>query len=94
MLDPKILRDNPEHVAAQLKRRRFTFDVENFSQLETQRKEIQIATQDLQHQRKVLSKKIGQAKAKGESAEEAFKQVEEVASQLDSNEKSLIRFNS
>src|SRR5258708_37819572 len=66
MLDPKLLRAQPEQVAAQLARRGFVFDRARFDDLEARRKALQILTEQLQAERNAGSKRIGQAKAKGE----------------------------
>ena len=49
-----------DFVVEQLKRRNFTFDVDEFNKLEDQRKVIQVQTQELQNLRNTKSKAIGQ----------------------------------
>ena len=49
----------------QLNRRNFSFDVDEFNELENERKIIQVQTQELQNLRNTKSKSIGQAKASG-----------------------------
>jgi seryl-tRNA synthetase len=66
VLDIKTLRTDPEAVAAQLARRGFVFDVAAFQDLETQRKTLQMRSEQLQAERNSRSKAIGMAKAKGE----------------------------
>ena len=65
MLDPKWLRNNLEQVATQLARRGFVLDQPRLIALETERKDLQIAVQELQNQRNTRSKAIGQAKTSG-----------------------------
>ncbi len=69
MLDPKILRENPEAIAVQLATRGFVLDVETLKKLESQRKLLQVETEKLQNERNLQSKKIGQVKASGGSVE-------------------------
>lgn len=69
MLDPKILRENPEAIAVQLATRGFVLEVENLKKLESQRKLLQVETEKLQNERNLQSKKIGQVKAAGGSVE-------------------------
>ncbi len=69
MLDPKLLRNDPQTVAKSLARRGFTLDVDNLVELEERRKNLQTRTEELQAQRNSESKKIGQAKAAGENIE-------------------------
>ena len=59
MLDIQLLRKDADAVAARLKSRGFDFDVYAFNALESQRKSIQIRTEELQSQRNKLSKEIG-----------------------------------
>ena len=69
MLDISLLRKDLPHVISRLERRKSPqpyLDVERFTALESERKAIQIRTEELQAQRNSLSKKIGQLKAKGE----------------------------
>lgn len=69
MLDPQLLRKNPDEVARLLARRGFVFDTAAFVTLETRRKALQVHTQELQAERNTQSKAIGAAKARGEDAQ-------------------------
>ncbi|HRA42892.1 MAG TPA: serine--tRNA ligase [Gammaproteobacteria bacterium] len=69
MLDPKILRENPEAVAEQLATRGFILDVGALKALEAKRKILQVETEKLQNERNQQSKKIGQFKATGQSVD-------------------------
>ena len=67
MLDPQLLRTQPAELAERLKKTRgFELPVAYLEQLESERKRIQVRTQELQNLRNTRSKAIGQAKAKGE----------------------------
>jgi seryl-tRNA synthetase len=83
MLESKLLRGNIDFVVEQLKRRNFTFDVDEFNKLEDQRKVIQIQTQELQNLRNTKSKAIGKAKALGESIEPLLEEVSDLGKKLD-----------
>lgn len=89
MLDPQLVRDNPYYVAEQLKKRGFEFDVARFSQLEEQRKALQIATQSLQNERNQRSKNIGILKAKGEDIEELRAAVHQLGLELEEKKSKL-----
>jgi seryl-tRNA synthetase len=89
MLDPKLLRAQPEQVAAQLARRGFTLDLARFNALEASRKQLQTETEKLQAERNTGSKRIGQAKAKGEDATPILESMEAIKSQLAANEQAL-----
>ena len=84
MLESKLLRGNIDFVVEQLKRRNFSFDVDEFNELENQRKIVQVQTQELQNLRNTKSKSIGQAKASGENIEPLLDEVSELGEKLDS----------
>jgi seryl-tRNA synthetase len=66
MIDPKLLRSDPEGVARNLARRGFTLDVAAFKALEEQRKQSQIEVDRLRSERNAHAKAVGMAKGKGE----------------------------
>jgi seryl-tRNA synthetase len=68
MLDPRLLRADLENTARQLARRGFVLDTSSIAAMEERRKRIQIDTQQLQAERNVNAKAVGQAKAKGQDA--------------------------
>jgi len=84
MLESKLLRGNIGFVVEQLKRRNFSFDVDEYNELENERKIIQVQTQELQNLRNTKSKSIGQAKASGENIEPLLEEVSELGDKLDS----------
>jgi len=83
MLESKLLRGNIDFVVEQLKRRNFTFDVDEFNKLEDQRKVIQVQTQELQNLRNTKSKAIGQAKASGEDIKPLLDEVSSLGESLE-----------
>lgn len=89
MLDPKLLRNNIEEVAKRLAIRGYQLDITHITQLETQRKSLQVAAQELQNQRNTRSKAIGQAKAKGEDTTALMAEVNQLAEQLKQSETAL-----
>ena len=89
MLDPQLLRDQPDYVAERLKRRGFQFDAAAFKQLEEKRKAAQIITQQLQTDRNFRSKEIGLAKARGEDIEPMRDAVTQITAQLELNKQEL-----
>ena len=64
MLDIKVLRADPQEVATRLKVKGFSLDTDAFERLEGERRRLQSETEQLQNERNVKSKGIGQAKAK------------------------------
>lgn len=65
MLDPKFFRNELDATARALARRGYTLDTARIAALETQRKDLQVRTQNLQNERNTRSKAIGKAKAQG-----------------------------
>lgn len=78
MLDPKLLRNDVEQVAAQLKRRGFELDLALLAQLEEERKQAQRDAQELQTERNTRSKNIGKAKAAGEDIAPLLKEIDDL----------------
>lgn len=70
MLDVSLLRRDPEGVAATLRRRGYVFDLERWQALEQERKQAQVAVEQLRAKRHKVAKAVGQAKAQGEAAAE------------------------
>ena len=83
MLDIKLLRSDPEQVAQALAVKGYHFDVAGFVRLEEQRKSLQQKTEDLQNERNVKSKSIGQAKAAGEDIAPLLAEVGDLGERLD-----------
>lgn len=89
MLDAKLIRNELEETARKLKRRGFELDCAKISELESQRKEIQVSTQELQNERNTRSKSIGKAKAAGEDIEPLLAEVSELGDRLKAAEERL-----
>lgn len=89
MLDPKLIRSDLMAVAANLKKRGFTLDVDKISQLEEQRKIVQTESESLQNQQKQSSKKIGAVKASGGDIQSLLQEVEELKQSKIAAEKKL-----
>ena len=65
MLDPKQLRKDTDFVIDNLKRRGYVFDIDTWTKLETQRKDLQSFNETQQSQLNDISKEIGLAKKDG-----------------------------
>jgi seryl-tRNA synthetase len=86
MLDPKLVRNDLIEVAMRLRERGVIVDTERLNRLEEQRKSLQIKTQDLQNERNLRSKAVGQAKAKGESVQGLLNEVNDLGDTLKATE--------
>ena len=89
MLDPKLLRNELDATAIQLARRGYTLDIECISTLETQRKALQIRTQELQNERNTRSKTIGHAKATGQDIQPLLDKIAGLGDALKQTETEL-----
>jgi seryl-tRNA synthetase len=91
MLDPRLIRNNLDEVAEQLRRRGFELDTQQIAELEERRKRLQIESQDLQNERNSRSKSIGKAKAAGEDIQPLLAQVAELGDRLKGLQEALNR---
>ncbi|MFQ3210240.1 MAG: seryl-tRNA synthetase, partial [Colwellia sp.] len=83
MLDAKLLRTDLDNIAQQLAKRGFELDSASLSELDEQRKAVQVKTQELQNERNTRSKSIGQAKARGEDIAPLLAHVSQLGNDLD-----------
>jgi seryl-tRNA synthetase len=83
MLDIKLLRADPDAVAARLNVKGFELDVALFEQLEGERRRLQEQTEQLQNERNVKSKGIGRAKAQGEDITPLLAEVSGLGERLE-----------
>jgi seryl-tRNA synthetase len=93
MLDPNLLRHDPNALAERLRTLRgyVELDPATLEQLEAERKRIQVRTQELQNLRNTRSKAIGQAKAKGEDVAALLAEVAGFGDELKASEVELER---
>ena len=83
MIDPKLLRSQIDTVKAGLAKRGEKLDP-RFEELEAKRKTLQTEFENMQAERNQLAKSIGQAKSKGESADDLLKQADHIKQKLES----------
>ncbi|WP_018913102.1 serine--tRNA ligase [Thiomonas sp. FB-6] len=86
MLDINLLRKDLDEVVARLNTRKQPqpfLDVPRFRELESERKQLQTRTEELQAQRNQISRLIGQRKSKGEDASAEMAQVAAIKTELD-----------
>lgn len=89
MLDLKYLRQDLAQTAKLLQTRGYQLDVKQLAELEEQRKQVQVRTQELQAERNSKSKAIGQAKAKGENIQPLLDSVAHLGDALKAEEDKL-----
>ena len=91
MLDIQLLRNDIQTTAQRLAQRGFVLDTDRFGELEGQRKQLQIRSEELQAQRNSLSKQIGvlMGQGKKDEAEAAKAQVAQLKTDLENIESEL-----
>jgi len=82
MLDPQKLRADPQGVAEALAHRGYSLNVADWRALEEQRKQLQLQMQELQNQKNLQAKQIGQAKSRGEDIQPLLDQVKDLGDAL------------
>ncbi len=89
MLDPRLLRTDPEAVRANLARRGFSLDVAAFQDIEERRKELQVRVEQSRNERNVRSKEIGKLKASGADTAPLMATVKQLGEELAAAEAAL-----
>ena len=86
MLDPKIIRDEPERIKEMLEDRAVDFDLEKMLELNKVRKEMMQQTDELKQKRNQMSMKIATEKKAGNDASELLQEMSQISSKLDDME--------
>ena len=90
MIDPKLLRSDPDAVARNLARRGFKLDVEALKALEEQRKPFQVEADRLRAERNANAKAVGMAKGKGQDVAPLIARGEQLTQDLAKAEENLV----
>jgi len=83
MLDPKVIRDQPEKIKKMLKDRAIKFDFDSMLKLDRKRRDLIKETDELRKRRNQMSLAIGQAKKSNNDTSELLKQMGEISKNLD-----------
>jgi len=89
MLDPKLLRTDPESVARNLARRGFVLDVDRLRALEERRKVAQVSADETRSARNIHAKKVGMARGKGEDITALIEEGNALARKLEGLDEEL-----
>lgn len=87
MLDPKILRDNPDKIRKMLKDRFVEFDIDALVDADKKRREFIIKTDELRKKKNRVSLQISEKKKAGEDISQILDEMKKVSSDLESLEK-------
>src|SRR3954468_20690915 len=89
MLDLKLIRSDPERIKAALARRGAAAQVDELLTLDARRRELLPKIEGAQAERKTISKQIGEAKQRGEEAEEQMRTVASLKQTIESGKAEL-----
>jgi seryl-tRNA synthetase len=89
MLDLKLIRSDPERVKTALARRGAAEQVDELLALDARRRELLPEIEGAQAERRTLSKRIGEAKQRGENAEHEMRAVQELKEKIESGKAEL-----
>lgn len=89
MLDLKLIRSDPERVKVALARRAAAGDVDELLALDARRRELLPEIEGAQAERKALSKRIGEAKQRGEEAAEEMEAVQGLKGRIEAGRAEL-----
>jgi len=86
MLDPKIIREEPEIIRKMLKNRAIDFDFDGLVQCDKQRRELIIKTDELRKKRNDVSLEIAQKKKAGQDSAPLLEMMKEISQKLEEME--------
>ena len=86
MLDPKIIRDEPEKIRKMIIDRAVEFDFDGMLELDKKRRDLIKETDELRKKRNQMSIAIGQAKKSNEDASSLLTDMEKISKDLDEQE--------
>jgi len=82
MLDPKILRENPDIIRKMLKDRSVNFSLDDLIKLDEERRDLIIKTDDLRKKKNEVALEIAQKKKSGQEATPLIEQMRQVSETL------------
>lgn len=82
MLDPKLIKENPEILQKMLKERNVDFDLDGLVDSDKKRREFILRTDELRKKKNKVALEIPQKKKKGEDTSEILKEMKQVSEEL------------
>ena len=83
MLDPKILRENPDKIRKMLKDRGLEYNLDGLIQLDKQRRNLIMETDEFRKKRNEISMEIGKKKKAGQDPSALLDEMKKVSTQLE-----------
>jgi seryl-tRNA synthetase len=92
MIDPKIVKDNPDLLLEMLKKRKVNFPFTELLELDRKRRELIIETQNFRHKKNTLSQSIAKKKKNQENVDCELEEMKKVGEQMVSleNKKDIV----
>ncbi|MEJ2261450.1 MAG: serine--tRNA ligase, partial [Nitrosopumilaceae archaeon] len=79
MLDPKMIKENPELLQKMLKERNVDFDLDGLVDSDKKRREFILRTDELRKKKNKVALEIAQKKKAGEDTTEILKEMKQVS---------------
>ena len=90
MLDPKVLKENPDVVRAMLKRRNVEFPLDELVTIDRRRRELIVESQELKHKKNKLSEAVAVKKKAKQDADVELAEMQQVGAGLEKTEQGRI----
>ena len=82
MLDPKIIKENPQIIREMLKSRNIEFDLDGLIESDKQRREFILKTDELRKKKNQVALEISQKKKEGQDATKILEEMKEISKKL------------
>ena len=82
MLDPKLIKENPDEIRKMLKSRNVDFDLEGLLESDKERRDLILQTDELRKKKNQVALEISQKKKAGEDANEILENMKKVSQEL------------
>ncbi len=95
MIDPKLIREKPEFVKENLKRRQdpqVLKLVDGFLEVDKKKREIETKINKLRHERNEASRKVAELKKKGANAAKEIKKMRQISDEIEKLQKKLEKY--
>ena len=92
MLDLKFVRSNPDKVQEALKKRGAVVGLDNFLELEEQRRQKLVQVEQLKNRRNTVSEEVGKLKKQGQNAEDIVLEMRQVSQKIKEMDEELKQF--
>ena len=87
MIDPRIIKENPERISKMLSDRNVNISIEDIKNTNTERSELLTHNQKLKTEKNMSSKKISKYKSDGKDCSDLITEVNKISEQINENEK-------